>query len=314
MPTSSAARRLMATRMKIFASVQAMFEDYGCQLIDNMAAMHGFDAEEAKCKLIYKKKEDKDKGIDYNMKMAEQVSKYQNAFTIAANNPVLLDVLSRSHWDPWEDTPFAGYVYLTAKQKGDLYGEPYFEVFAKEKGLAVEKRGTTTKSKISKAKIADLKEMCRDVGLTQPSPPTKANLKNALVSYHGYDKSDDDAKDKSTGYDRIVNGIRTEIKFALSHKDYENKCIKENTFIINHVSEKKDWERLVFIGIKPNIADSILIWFSKEDFTEHINTNECYFKRQQGGNDGGNDDWMISSNALMKFIELPFVKKGLDDW
>lgn len=310
MTAQRATQRLMAARMKILASVETMFMEYGCRLIDNVAAMHGFDAEETKRQLIYKKG-DKEKDTEYNIKMAEQV---QSTFTIAAKNPVLLDVLSRSHWDPWEDTPFAGYVYLTAKQKGDLYGEPYFEVFAKEKGLTVEKRGTTTKSKISKASVAELKEMCTKEGLTQPSPATKANLKHTLMSYHGYDKSDADAKEKTTGYDRIVNGIRTEIKFALSHKDRENKCIKDNTFIINHVSEKKDWERLVFIGINPIIADSILIWFSKEDFTAHINTAECYFKRQQGGNDGGNDDWMISSTALMKFIELPFVKKGLDDW
>lgn len=122
------------------------------------------------------------------------------------------------------------------------------------------------------------------------------------------------APTSTSGHDRKINGIKTEIKFSLAQKDKKNDSIKPNKFIINHVSEKKDWERLIFLGINPDNIEPVLIWFTKEDFQEHLTSEVCCFSRQQGGKDGENDDYMCSSEKVIKFSEFPFVKSGLDEW
>ena len=122
------------------------------------------------------------------------------------------------------------------------------------------------------------------------------------------------APTSTKGYDRIINGIKTEIKFSLAQKDIKNNSIKPNTFIINHVSEKKDWERLIFLGINPNNTEPLLFWLSKDDFQKHIITEVCCFRRQQGGKDGENDDYICSAAKVIELSELPFIKSGLDEW
>ena len=122
------------------------------------------------------------------------------------------------------------------------------------------------------------------------------------------------APTSTAGHDRLINNIRTEIKFSLAQKDKKNNTIKDNTFIINHMAEKKDWERLIFVGINSNISDSIFIWFTKEDFKEHLKADHCCFKRQQSGKDGGNDDYICGGKNLTILFEQPFIKKGFDEW
>ena len=54
----------------------------------------------------------------------------------------------------------------------------------------------------------------------------------------------------NTGHDRIVNCIKTEIKFSLAVSE-KDRIVKDK-FIINHVSKDKDWSRLLFCGINPD--------------------------------------------------------------
>jgi hypothetical protein len=183
-----------------------------------------------------------------------------NSFMEVANQPLLQEFISKETHDPWDNTPFQGYVHMDPKQKGH-FGELYVELIANKKGFIVERAPTTT-----------------------------------------------------AGHDRVINNIRTEIKFSLAQKDKKNNCIKDNTFIINHIAENKDWERLIFVGINSNISDSILIWFTKEDFQEHLKSEKCYIKRQQGGKNGGNDDYICGGKNLISLFEQPFIKKGLDHW
>ena len=121
------------------------------------------------------------------------------------------------------------------------------------------------------------------------------------------------APTSTAGHDRVIGGIRTEIKFSLAQKDKKNNGIKNDTFIINHVAEKKDWERLIFLGINFNSKNKF-IWFTKEDFQEHLKAPDCCFKKQQSGKNGGNDDYICGGKNLKTLFTKSFVKHGLEGW
>jgi len=105
----------------------------------------------------------------------------------------------------------------------------------------------------------------------------------------------------TAGHDRVIDGILTEIKFSLATRDRKGG-IKKDSFIINHVSRDKDWERLVFFGINPNENDARLYFFTKEDFLKHIESDECVFAHQQGGKSIENDDYICTKvSELIKF-------------
>ena len=118
------------------------------------------------------------------------------------------------------------------------------------------------------------------------------------------------AKTSTAGHDRIINGIMSEIKFSLATRD-KNGEIKDNQFIINHVSKDKDWERLVFFGINSTEESSCFFWFSKEDFIIHLESDECLFSAQQGGKSIGNDDYICTKIDKLKC--MPFIK-SIDQW
>jgi hypothetical protein len=114
-------------------------------------------------------------------------------------------------------------------------------------------------------------------------------------------------------YDRLVNNIKTEFKFSISHYNSNNNTIEKSTWAINHVAAHKDWKRLVFFGINENFEESQLVWFTKIDWLKHMELPDRLFGVQQSGKDGGNDDYMITGGSLKKFIDLPFVKK-MNEW
>jgi len=115
-------------------------------------------------------------------------------------------------------------------------------------------------------------------------------------------------KIRTDGYDVFIDGIKTEIKFSLAQTDTKNKKIKNNVFIINHVSSKKDWERLIFLGINLN-QDYYFKFFTKEDFVNYFKGK--YFSGQQGGSSSGNDDYICSGNKL---IEMLNEMKDITEW
>ena len=118
------------------------------------------------------------------------------------------------------------------------------------------------------------------------------------------------AKTSTAGHDRVIDSIRTEIKFSLATRN-KGGGTKKDQFIINHVSRDKDWERLVFFGINENENESRLLWFSKEDFLTHLGSSECLFAPQQGGKSIGNDDYICT--RIAKLLEMPFVRK-ITEW
>lgn len=88
----------------------------------------------------------------------------------------------------------------------------------------------------------------------------------------------------NTGHDRIVGGIKTEVKFSVA-----------NPMMINHLSVGKDWERLLFIGVDSpeNIDNPTIFFIYKEDFLNMIDEEHPAFKNQQGGKKLNNDDYIV---------------------
>lgn len=117
------------------------------------------------------------------------------------------------------------------------------------------------------------------------------------------------AKTSTAGYDRVIGGIKTEIKFSVSQRSKDHNGTKENYFMINHVSKAKKWERLIFVGIN-SMNDFVICWMTKSDFCKNINE---FFFPQQGGKKGGNDDYICDGDKVLRLIESPFMKK-MSEW
>jgi len=115
----------------------------------------------------------------------------------------------------------------------------------------------------------------------------------------------DKAATSTAGHDRIIDEILTEIKFSLATRDKKGGAVVDK-FIINHVSVSKDWERLIFCGINPDESDARIVFFTKEDFVAHLESDDCLFNVQQGGKKGGNDDYICTNVAAL--LECDFVR------
>ena len=113
------------------------------------------------------------------------------------------------------------------------------------------------------------------------------------------------AKTSTAGHDRVINSLLTEIKFSLATRDKKGG-VKKDSFIINHVSRDKDWERLVFFGINPEENSCRLVWFTKKDFVAHLSSPDCLFAHQQGGKGIENDDYICTK--VKDLLQCSFVK------
>ena len=114
------------------------------------------------------------------------------------------------------------------------------------------------------------------------------------------------------GHDRIVTGVRTEFKFSVAKRDCKKQCINEDAFTFNHLAVKKDWERVILCGMNPGMSH--MIWFTKQDFIDELALDKPLFKRQQGGKDGGNDDWCLASAlAFRRLLDRPYIRQ-IHEW
>jgi len=122
-------------------------------------------------------------------------------------------------------------------------------------------------------------------------------------------------------YDRIIDGIKTEIKFSCAHSDNSASVptIKRNksgevNWTINHVAVEKCWERLIFCGI--NLIDGVvvpnIVWCTKQNFIDCLNET-TFYKSQQGGKNGNNDDFMSAGSSPLKWMQSKF-SKDINEW
>ena len=126
-----------------------------------------------------------------------------------------------------------------------------------------------------------------------------------LLTAKGYNVS----KPSNTGHDRIVNGLKLEIKFSLSMTNHKKGLVEDNSFMMNHLSTDKDFDVLYFLGINRDFS-TVEILLTKESFKEIMNTpNQQYFNPQQGGKKGKNNDWMCTGKKLMKLYNSDFNMK-----
>ena len=168
----------------------------------------------------------------------------------------LRDYIDSNVQDPWEDTNFKGYVYMSPKQKGE-FGERFVSIYMLNADHAVKRAKTST-----------------------------------------------------AGHDRVIDGIRTEIKFSLATRNKKGGVNKDK-FIINHLACGKDWERFIFCGINPNEEDIRIFYILKADFEAHLKSDDCLFNVQQGGKDSGNDDFICTK--VKELLECDFVK-DISEW
>ena len=184
-----------------------------------------------------------------------------------SNDNELKDSIKINLFDPWINTLFEGYVFLDPKQKGN-YGELFVTKCMIFRGYKVDK---TKKNNGPYDRYISRKP-----------------IENLTVSEKNY-------------------MIPTEIKFSLAQKDVKTKSIKKNTFVINHIGIGKHWERLIFVCINgENEKDWLIKWFSKVDLENYLKHNTL-FSRQQGGKNGGNDDWMCSGYNAIQLIKESWV-------
>jgi len=140
-------------------------------------------------------------------------------------------------------------------------------------------------------------------GYTYLNPKQKGNFGEQFVSKL-LESNHTIEKPSNTGHDRIIDTIKSEIKFSLACKGIKDK------FTINHVSKNKDWDRLIFCGINPKEEDIRIGWFSKSMFIEYLQDPTCKFNYQQGGNKIKNDDYMC-----MNITELfPKLMQSMESW
>lgn len=119
------------------------------------------------------------------------------------------------------------------------------------------------------------------------------------------------APSSTAGHDRVISRILTEIKFGLATRNKKTGGVTSDSFIINHVSVGKDWERLIFCGINPYENDARIVFITKADFEDHLRSQNCYFNVQQGGKKVGNDDYICTNVAAL--LECDFVK-DIAEW
>ena len=124
------------------------------------------------------------------------------------------------------------------------------------------------------------------------------------LSYLGHNV--EKAETSTAGHDRVVDDILTEIKFSLATRNRSKGGVVFDKFIINHVSSGKDWERLIFVGINDKEEDMRVVWFTKEDFNNHIKSDNSLFNVQQGGKSVGNDDYICTK--VDSLLQCDWVK------
>ena len=97
------------------------------------------------------------------------------------------------------------------------------------------------------------------------------------------------------GHDRIINDVKTEIKFATAvNRNNQWQCI------FNHIGFEKDWDQILLVCVNGDCEIRGVV-FTKENFPKDL------LSHQQGGASSVNDDYMINSGHSE---ELLFYRGG----
>ena len=96
----------------------------------------------------------------------------------------------------------------------------------------------------------------------------------------------------NSGNDRLVNNLKTEIKFsAASERNYEWR------FTFNHIGFEKDWDQIIFVGVNGDLSIHI-VKYDKDKLPKDL------LSHQQGGSKSKNDDFMCTGENSTKLMML----------
>lgn len=122
-------------------------------------------------------------------------------------------------------------------------------------------------------------------------PNQKGSASEKIVIKLLEDKGYTVKRRKNAGHDFIVDGRKVELKFGLAtekNTNYET--------IFNHISLDKDWDDILFVCVNGdcNIKTAC---FHKDNLPWEL------AHRQQGGDHGDNDDFMIAGAAAAALLD-----------
>ena len=142
----------------------------------------------------------------------------------------------------------------------------------------------------------------RSKGYVYLGPKQKGSFGEAFVERYMLNRGHTVNKRKNPGHDRLIDDVKTEIKFGLCVT--KDKKLLPDSFILNHISKDKDWERVIFLGVN-NVEqdDKHFVFFTKEDFVRNVDLPESPFRVQQSGKNGKNDDYFVPSSKMLKFLQ-----------
>jgi len=122
---------------------------------------------------------------------------------------------------------------------------------------------------------------------------SKGNLGELFVKTHceniGLETRAVEKKEKNGPFDLWVSGKKVEVKMSLA-----------KSWIINHIALGKDFERLVFVGVRPDETFEMK-WIEKCHLVAFVKYG-MFFNKQQGGKKAKNDDWMTSGKNLLNMM------------
>lgn len=145
------------------------------------------------------------------------------------------------------------------------------------------------------------------LGNTQKGDFGEAFIKHWLRTK--YELNITDAPGRKLGYDALFGSMKLEFKFSLAQSDNKLGITIPDRFTFNHISGGKDWDYAICLGINRDFSSRVFV-FSNADFIENLKSPDAIFNRQQGGKDGGNDDWMCtitSKKRLAKILAFNWV-------
>jgi hypothetical protein len=92
------------------------------------------------------------------------------------------------------------------------------------------------------------------------------------------------------GHDYIIDGVPTEVKFALTtDRNSKYECI------FNHIGFKKSWEQIILCCVNGDLSFRAVL-YTKETLSQML------LSHQQGGKDSDNDDFMCSGKSANKLL------------
>lgn len=122
-------------------------------------------------------------------------------------------------------------------------------------------------------------------------------IASAILTYLGYNVQ----PPINTGHDRLINGVKTEIKFSAASKRNFNW-----QFTFNHIGFEKDWDNIIFVGINGDLNIHI-VKYTKDNLPKEL------LNHQQGGSKSNNDDFMSTGkNSTQLLINGECILNGME--